>query len=151
MIHNMKLRDEPFAAVREGRKDIELRLYDEKRKLIQKGDLIIFKNTDSGESLACAVLALHVYDSFEKLYADFDKLRLGYSAGDIADPADMEKYYSPESIAEYGVLGIEIRLLSRISAAELVDNGIYPTCFDKQSGAVLYGDMSDKMIFKDDK
>ena len=32
----MKLREAPFQAIKEGRKDIELRLYDEKRKAINK-------------------------------------------------------------------------------------------------------------------
>lgn len=33
--------------------------------------------------------------------------------------------------------------------AELVDMGICPTCFNREHGGVLYGDMSDKMIYSD--
>ena len=48
MIHYMKLNPKPFAMIAEGRKTIELRLYDEKRQGISLGDTIVFKNTENG-------------------------------------------------------------------------------------------------------
>ena len=44
MIHNMKLVDFAFNAIKNKEKDIELRLNDEKRSLINVGDTIIFTN-----------------------------------------------------------------------------------------------------------
>jgi len=38
MKHEMKLYPEPFQMIADGRKTIELRLYDEKRKKIKAGD-----------------------------------------------------------------------------------------------------------------
>lgn len=45
----MKLQPQPFEAIKSGRKDIEMRLYDEKRKQIKKKDLIEFTSLESGE------------------------------------------------------------------------------------------------------
>ena len=42
----MKLAPSPFEMIRNGKKTIELRLYDEKRKSISNGDRITFVNTD---------------------------------------------------------------------------------------------------------
>ncbi|MBQ2255674.1 MAG: DUF3850 domain-containing protein, partial [Clostridia bacterium] len=48
MTHYMKLRPHPFAMIKSGKKTIELRLLDEKRRQIALGDTLIFINTDSG-------------------------------------------------------------------------------------------------------
>ena len=42
MTHYMKLNPEPFDKIASGKKTIELRLYDEKRKTVLPGDEIIF-------------------------------------------------------------------------------------------------------------
>ena len=46
MRHRMKLKPEPFQKMREGKKTIELRLYDEKRQKVQVGDQIEFMNLE---------------------------------------------------------------------------------------------------------
>ena len=89
----MKLQPQPFEAIKSGRKDIEMRLYDEKRKQIKKEDLIEFTNLETGEKILCKVTDLHIFSSFKQLYAHFDKKRLGYHENETAKPSDMEKYY----------------------------------------------------------
>ena len=37
-----------------------------------------------------------------------------------------------------------------INVGDIVDNGICPTCFDKENEHVLYGDNTDKIIYEDD-
>ena len=39
----------------------------------------------------------------------------------------------------------------KISAADLTDSGICPTCFNRENGEVLYGENSSKVIYEDDK
>ena len=51
MTHKMKLVDFAFKAIKNGEKDIELRLNDEKRRLVNVGDTIIFTNIDTKEEL----------------------------------------------------------------------------------------------------
>lgn len=107
----MKLHNSPFVFMRDGEKRVELRLYDEKRRLISSGDEIIFTNNTTGESLRTRVVALHVFSDFYELYRCFDKLAIGYGMDEEPNPADMEEYYSKEDISRWGVVGIEIALI----------------------------------------
>lgn len=112
-IHNMKLHASPFAMIKSGQKTFELRLYDEKRRLILEGDTIVFTNTSTGEKLTAQVKKLHRFDSFEELYRSLPLLQCGYTAEDIttAHPSDMELYYSADEQKKYGVVGIELCLI----------------------------------------
>lgn len=109
MKHNMKLKNESYNSIFCGDKDIEMRLYDEKRKLINIGDIITFTNIGTIECLDVRVINLYRYKNFKELYEAFDKVRLGYKDDEIAKPSDMEEYYSVEEIDKYGVVGIEIK------------------------------------------
>ena len=111
MIHNMKLKEAPFEAIAKGTKTIEMRLYDEKRRKVNVGDIIEFTNMVSGEKIDVQVVTLHIYPSFEDLYNKFDKVSLGYEPHEIALYTDMEQYYLTTEIKKYGVVGIEIRLV----------------------------------------
>ena len=111
MRHNMKLQHAPFLSIQEGKKRIELRLYDEKRALIQIGDELEFTDVQTGDSILCEVVALHRYKSFVELYIYHDKISIGYNENDVAKPEDMLAYYSKQEQAKYGVVGLEIRLL----------------------------------------
>lgn len=111
MKHNMWLNNEPYNSIYYGKKDIEMRLNDDKRKLINIGDIITFTNIDTLDNFDAKVINLHKCKSFNELYDRFDKVRLGYSYGEEARPGDMEKYYSQEEIDKYGVVGIEIEKL----------------------------------------
>ncbi len=111
MKHNMKLNNEPYNKICYGDKDIEMRLYDEKRQLINIGDIITFTNIDTLDSFDVRVICLHKCSSFERLYENFNKVRLGYKEDEVAIPEHMEKYYSREEIEKYGVVGIEISVI----------------------------------------
>lgn len=109
MKYEMKLHNDPFNKIKNGTKTIELRLNDEKRKLLKEGDIIEFTNRLNDKTLLVIVEKLYKYDSFEELYNNLDKLSLGYGEADVADPKDMEQYYSKEEQSKYGVLGIKIK------------------------------------------
>ncbi len=113
MTHFMELQPTPFYAIQSGEKDIELRLFDEKRKLIQVGDFIEFTNTENSNcKMTVMVTGLYKFSSFDELYASLPLLRCGYTKENVeqASPADMEMYYSKQKQKEYGVVGIEIKL-----------------------------------------
>ena len=113
-VHEMRLREAPFRAVASGKKTIEMRLFDEKRQQIRVGDEILFRLDGGEDSVRAVVVGLHPFPSFHELYAalipTMGAEALGYAAGETPDPADMLAYYPAESIARYGVLGIEIAL-----------------------------------------
>lgn len=110
MIYYMKLHYAPFEMIKSGKKTIELRLYDEKRRKIKVGDEIIFTNTVNGETLSRAVKDIHIFRSFYELYKSLPLLKCGYVEDDVekALPSDMEQYYSQEEQDKYGVVGIEL-------------------------------------------
>lgn len=47
MTHKMRLNASPFYKIKNGEKTIELRLYDEKRRLMSEGDIIEFTNVQN--------------------------------------------------------------------------------------------------------
>ena len=72
-------------------------------------DLIEFTNRTNNEKMLVEIENLYHYPSFEELYKNFDKVAMGYDEDNIADPKDMEEYYSLEEQSKYGVLGIKIK------------------------------------------
>lgn len=114
MTHHMKLHAGPFSMIQSGRKTIELRLYDDKRRLIQVGDIIVFTHSDdASQTCTVEVKALHIYPDFAALYEALPLEKCGYLPEELADasPADMNVYYSVEKQADFGVVGIEIMLV----------------------------------------
>ena len=113
MTHEMRLDPAPFAAIARGDKTLELRLYDEKRRAIAKGDLLLFTNRESGATLKTRVVDLFRFRDFAELYAMLPLSKCGYSPEEIpnASPADMEKYYPLAEQKKYGVVAIEISLI----------------------------------------
>ena len=109
--HFMKLNPVPFELIESGVKTIELRLLDEKRKKIRKGDIIRFENTeDETEVFRVSVADLLIFRSFEDLYSILPLDKCGYTDENIdrASPDDMKKYYSDEQLASHNVVGIII-------------------------------------------
>lgn len=79
--------------------------------MLKVNDLIEFTNRETLDKILVKVEDLYYYSSFEELYGHFDKVSLGYDESEVANPKDMERYYSKEEQEKYGVLGIKIRLL----------------------------------------
>ena len=109
MEHSMKLRNDAFNLIKDNIKTVEMRLCDEKRKLICIGDDIIFTNTKNNEIMKVKVVNLNKFNNFKELYNHYDKIQLGYLENENAIYTDMYEYYSKEQINKYGVLAIEIK------------------------------------------
>jgi broad specificity phosphatase PhoE len=110
-IHNMGLQDKYFNFIKSGTKRLELRLFDEKRRKIQIGDLIRFKNSKD-EVLRCKVEALHIYPSFAKLFEDFPTEMLADKSISKEEMLEiMSEFYPEKRQKETGVVGIQIRPL----------------------------------------
>ena len=109
MIYKMRLHNDPFLAIKSNEKCIEMRLNDEKRKNIKKGDKIEFTNTINNSVFYVEVVEVYKYPTFEELYKNHNKIDLGYIENETAAPEDMLLYYSKEDIKKYGVLAILIK------------------------------------------
>lgn len=113
MQHTMGLYEIPFNSIKSGKKTVEVRLNDEKRRKISIGDSIKFtKVPESNETLTVEVLKLKEFPTFKELYEtipakDFD------TVGDRIDLMLQQTYaiYSPEQEIEWGTLAITIKLL----------------------------------------
>ena len=114
MKHKMHLVDTPYKLIESGEKTIELRVNDEKRRLIKPGDSIIFINRSTSETLETKVENVYKFDSFKELYKNFDKKCMGYLEGEDANPEDMEQHYSKEEQEKYGVVAIEISVKGKV-------------------------------------
>lgn len=110
MTHYMNLFSSPFSKIAEGRKTIELRLYDEKRRKISVGDTVVFSCDSKNETIYAKVKQLHVFPDFEFLYKALPLTKCGYAENELAMAhySDMEEYYSKERIQKYGACGIEL-------------------------------------------
>ena len=110
MLHNMKLNDEPFRLIESGKKTIELRLFDEKRRQVDIGDFIEFSHTEQPDRrITVRVTELYRSSSFGELFKEIPAERLGFSEGEEISPDLMDSFYTPEKQHEYGVLGIGFR------------------------------------------
>ena len=110
----MKLNAEPFEMIKSGKKIYELRLFDEKRKLIKVKDKIEFASVFSGEKLLVEVEDVLVFSSFCELYKSLSPLEIGYDEHNFknATHLDMQRYYSKEEQELFGVVAIKIKLIN---------------------------------------
>ena len=106
----MNLRREPFEKIKSGKKSVELRLYDEKRRKIKSGDIVEF-TSESGEKITARVIAMHVFANFEELYKSVPLEKCGYEDTQKASHTDMYAFYTPEEEKVCGVVGIELKVV----------------------------------------
>lgn len=108
-MHHMHLTQKAFDQMDRGRKTLELRLWDEKRRQIRVGDVIRFENVeDETDVLHMDVTELLRFPSFEELYRSVSLADCGYAAGETASPKDMDAFYTPEEQARWGVVAIRV-------------------------------------------
>lgn len=111
MKHQMGLYEEYFNAIQAGRKWIEVRLNDEKRRQIKIGDMIEFIEVPSqSQVLQVKVIDLKAYDTFEKMYEeipfkDFDCE--GWTMKEMIEGT--YDIYTKEQEKEWGALAIWIQ------------------------------------------
>lgn len=112
MIHEMRLNQGPFDKVRSGRKDIELRLNDEKRRKLNAGDDIVFLERDTDQRFTVRIVAIHHAPSFMDLFKSIDLTRTGCEPGATPEmaAAQMRRFYSEEEEKASGVVGIEMKV-----------------------------------------
>ena len=108
----MRLNDEPFQQIKNGEKTIEVRLYDEKRRKIQRGNRICFTHSENEKmQIQARVIALHRYNTFKELFENVGLDSCGFTGYNVDEAVEgMKKYYSSEEEQKYGVVGIEIIL-----------------------------------------
>lgn len=118
----MKLNPEPFEKTASGKKTIELRLYDEKRKLVKPNDEIIFTHTESPyRSISVIVDSVVMAASFELLFKHISLVDCGYDEKEItgSNHLNMSQYYSEEKQRQFGVVGIKFSINTKRSLDDI--------------------------------
>ncbi len=95
----MRLHPEPFERIKSGKKKVECRLYDEKRRRLEVGDVIEFESRETGDIVEKEVGALHVFPTFEEMFVKYPEERIN----------NVYQYYTPEEEREMGVMVIEFK------------------------------------------
>lgn len=105
----MSLASEPYERISSGRKTVEVRLLDEKRKKLTVGDEIVFyKLPDRIECVEVKVTQLRRFSSFKELFVILGKNVFGHSESMTLEKQvnDMYEHYSPEDEQKFSVLAI---------------------------------------------
>lgn len=112
--HFMSLAAEPFGLIKDGKKTVEVRLYDEKRQTIKRDDKIVFSFCECVDNIITArVTGLKRFNTFLELMQSDLFERTGFNGYTPEQAAQsMYNYYTPEQEKQYGVLAIEIELLN---------------------------------------
>lgn len=109
--HSLQLATTPFNAITSGQKVIESRLYDEKRQLIQIGDIIEFTNREiPDQKVSVKVIGLLRYETFHDLFLNNTPAKFGGESVEWLDD-QINEFYSIEEQKLNGVLGIEFELV----------------------------------------
>ena len=107
----MKLNEKYFEYIKSGTKRIELRLNDEKRKLIKIGDKIRFlKLPKLDEYIDVTVEDLIKYDNFKEFNKYPIEILASKEMSNEELMKDLEKFYSKKEQEKYGVLGIKFKI-----------------------------------------
>ncbi|MBU9674502.1 ASCH domain-containing protein [Planococcus sp. CP5-4] len=111
--HKMKLYKEPFRQIQSGKKTVEVRLYDQKRRRLKRGDTIEFtKLPGEDEKLTVKVTKLCTYPTFREMFEDIPAEKFGTVDNNIEKWVEsIHTLYSPAREQEWGSLAIEIELL----------------------------------------
>ena len=102
------LHEDVFEIVKMGKKDIEVRINDEKRRKLKIGDTLIFlKRPLDDEEIRAKVVGLEYYNYFSELVDNYDMERIyldGYTKEQYLN--EMKRFYTIEEQKEYGVVAI---------------------------------------------
>lgn len=107
----MRLAEEPFRKIKQGKKTVECRLLDEKRRKIKVGDVIKFRpRNEESEKIITEVVGLEKFKTFSELIDKVGTNPLG--GGKKPDLlSELGKFYSSEEENKYSVLAISIKLV----------------------------------------
>ena len=107
------LDEDIFEVVKHGTKNVEVRVYDEKRQKLKIGDKITFlKRPDDIEKITAIVENMTYYENFKELVKDYTMEELylkDYSKEEFLSL--LKRFYSENEISKYGVVAIKFKTL----------------------------------------
>ncbi len=116
LTHKMRLAKEPFDGIVSGHKKVELRLFDEKRRKINIGDIIEFSLINYEKKIIVRVERIQIFPTFKELYQNISLIDMGYKENEIKNASykDMEEYYSEDEQKRHSVVAFYFSVLDVI-------------------------------------
>ncbi|MUV37810.1 hypothetical protein JNUCC1_01616 [Lentibacillus sp. JNUCC-1] len=113
MEHRMGLYDTPFNSIKSGRKKVEVRLNDEKRRQLKVGNTITFTHIpNSSKKLTVKVTELVAYPTFREMYEDIPASDLDATGCSIDEMVEQTyEIYTSEQEHEWGTLAIGVEMV----------------------------------------
>ncbi len=105
---SMNLQHLYYEMLTSGEKDVELRLYDEKRQKMRNGDtVLIYDAQNRSDYVRCKIVRLHIAKSFADLTKKISISRTGFASLNALISAT-SKFYNADMESKYGIVGIEL-------------------------------------------
>ena len=107
------LDEDVFEVVKKGIKNVEVRVYDEKRRKMKIGDEIIFlKRPLEEEKIITRIVDLKVFIDFNELVSKYNIERLYLNTFNKEEFINLlGRFYSKEEQEKYGVVAIEFEVI----------------------------------------
>ena len=111
MEHSFNLKQVYFDLIKQKIKIYEIRLYDEKRKLLSVGDQLNFIASESGETIKTTITELIFFSSFKEMIKSLNSKDIGFeNKTDEEIFSTYRQFYSSEQEQKYGVLAIKVEV-----------------------------------------
>ncbi|SFM69952.1 Uncharacterized conserved protein [Peptostreptococcus anaerobius] len=105
----MHLKDKHFQMMKNGSKKVEVRLNDGKRRQLKLGDVILFKNLETGEELERKVKRIKLFTMPFRLLGRYRLQDFGDEYKETKDLVEeIHSIYGLVDIHKYGVMAIEL-------------------------------------------
>lgn len=110
--HMLHLQPKYFELIKCGQKIYEGRLFDEKRRQIQKKDSILFINEENPtQTIHACVKDILLFPSFQEMASALPHQQLGFATETTDEiSAIYHQFYTPEKEAQYGVCAIKVQI-----------------------------------------
>ena len=109
------LHSDVFDIVKDGTKNVEVRLNDEKRRKLNIGDTLIFlRRPNDDEEISAKVVGLNYFNNFSELVDNYNMERLylsNYTKEMFLN--ELLRFYPLEEQSKYGVVAIEFEKITK--------------------------------------
>ena len=98
-----------FEIVKDGSKNVEVRVYDQKRRQLKRGDILLFlKRPDDVEEIRVVIDQLVLFSSFSEVVDAYDMEKIYLKDTSREDYLQlMKRFYSDEEVENNGIVAIE--------------------------------------------
>ncbi len=112
-MHKMKLREIYYNLIKKGEKIYEIRLNDEKRQILDVGDMLVFeKEPNLDEKLNTVIEDLIYFKSFNEMLNCLPLEKVGFKNSSINEVEKVyRQFYTIDDEKKYGIVAIKVKTI----------------------------------------